>query len=229
MSLLWREVYRKLIHIILSLLLFLPFFLPLPKPLNIYNYYSLGLLAAALINSFVVKRSKLSLELDTLRRELHRFADSLGDKARMPLTILEEAINDFHKFVEKQLALLERDYEKREGYVGLLYGMIGATISLLFDPCHTFYGIVALAVIDAVASLSSLSIWRKGKTAGGELIALTLYTILLLFLGMPLLQSLILSTISTITEYFSPEDNLTVPVITTVSAMMLGFPSRCPL
>ncbi|MEZ0346007.1 MAG: hypothetical protein ABWK01_05620 [Infirmifilum sp.] len=228
MQLFWREVYRKVIHLALTALLVLPYFVTLPSPLNIYNYYSLGLLAASVINSFVVKRFKLELELNTLKGELHRFADSLGEKARMPLSIIEDAIEEFHSFIEKQLSLLERDYEKREGYVGLLYGMIGATSSLLLDPLHAFYGVTALAVVDVTASLSSLILWKRGKSLGGEIIAFGTYTLFLGLMGVPLPQGMTSALLVTLTEYFSPEDNLTVPVVATVVSSLLGLPAISP-
>jgi len=224
-----RELYRKLVHLALSFLLLYPFFFPLPSFLNVYIYYSLGLLAAALLNSIVVKRFKLESELEDFSRELHRFIDSFGERVRTPFTVLEEAIDEFHSFIEKQLSLLERDYEKREGYVGLLYGMIGAVASLLIDPCHTFYGVVALAAVDAVASISSLLLWRKGKTLGGEVIALLVYLSLLLLCGGGAMQAVATSVIVTVTEFISPEDNLTVPVVATVITAALGLPPRCPV
>ncbi|MGB9709308.1 MAG: hypothetical protein ACPLRJ_04745 [Infirmifilum uzonense] len=229
MSTTWREIYRKIVHVALSLLLFAPFYFKLPPPLNPYSYYSLGLFLAAFINSVVVKKDKLTLEINALRDELHRFADSIGDIAKMPISILEEILTDFHSFVEKQLSLLERDYEKREGYVGLLYGIIGATSSLLVDPSHAFYGIVALAVVDVLASMSSLLIWNKGKTMGGEAIAFLSFAIILMSLGVPVLQSILVSAVATLSEYFSPEDNLTVPFFTTIAAFILKLPERHPL
>ncbi len=229
MSLVRREVYRKIVHLCLSFLLIYPFILPLPDPLNIHVYYSLGLLAAAFINSVVVRRSKLRAELENFSSELHKFVDSLGEKARMPLAVIEEAIDEFHGFIEKQLSLLERDYEKREGYVGLLYGMIGAVISLLVAPCHAFYGVMALAVVDTTASISSMAVWHRGKSLGGEAVAFLVYASLLVASGSNVPQAIVTSLLAVVTEYLSPEDNLTVPVVATTTAVLLGMPSRCPL
>ncbi|QOJ79564.1 hypothetical protein IG193_03660 [Infirmifilum lucidum] len=224
-----KEIYRKIVHLGLSSLLICPFILHLPEPLDIRVYYSLGLLAAALINSAVVRRSKLRVELENFSSELHKFVDSFGEKTRMPLAVIEEAIDEFHGFIERQLSLLERDYEKREGYVGLLYGMIGAVISLLVDPCHTFYGITALAVVDTVASISSMAIWHRGKSLGGEAVAFLVYASLLVVSGSSALQAIVVSLLAVVSEYFSPEDNLTVPVVATTTAMLLGAPPHCPL
>lgn len=224
-----RELYRKIVHLSLCILLLYPFLFPLPRPLSIYTWYALGLLAAAGINSIAVKRFKLVMELETFRRELHDLLSTVDENLRKHLYILEEAIEELHRFIERQLSLLERDYERREGYVGLLYGMIGAVASVMVAPCHTFYGVAALALVDATASIASILLWKMEKTIAGEAAAFAAYTLFLLASGANPLYSVAVSFLVTTTEYFSPEDNLTVPFVGTILAAIMGFPERCPL
>uniref|UniRef100_A0A7C1T5E4 Phosphatidate cytidylyltransferase n=1 Tax=Thermofilum pendens TaxID=2269 RepID=A0A7C1T5E4_THEPE len=227
MNIVAREVYRKFVHMILSLLLMLPYFCALPQPLNIYSYYALGLFAAAALNAVAAKRMVLRRRLAAFRGDLRTHITSLGDQLRGPLKAFEEAMESILNFVEQQIELLERDYEKREGYVGLLYGMIGGVISLLLSPCHALYGLLAIAVVDPVASLSNLAMGREKSLAGDALAALA-YCLLLLGVGVPAAESMLLSLIAALAEYLSPEDNLTIPVFTTLAALALDLPARCP-
>jgi len=206
----------------------LPYFCALPQPLNIYLYYALGLLAAAALNAIAAKRVVLRRRLAVFRRDLEAHISSLGDQLRGPLKAFEEAMENIFNFVEQQIELLERDYEKREGYVGLLYGIIGGVTSLLLSPCHALYGLLAIAVVDPAASLSNLAIGREKSLAGDALAALA-YSLLLLSLSTPAVGSVVLSLVAALAEYLSPEDNLTIPVFTTLAALALGLPARCPL
>ncbi|MCC6039503.1 MAG: hypothetical protein LM565_01620 [Thermofilum sp.] len=228
MSVFTREVYRKLVHVALSLLLILPYFCALPQPLNIYSYYALGLFAAAALNAVAAKRVVLRRRLAVFRRDLEDHISSLGDQLRGPLKAFEEAMESIFNFVEQQIELLERDYEKREGYVGLLYGVIGGVTSLLLSPCHALYGLLAIAVVDPVASLSNLVMGREKSLTSDALAALT-YLLLLLGIGTPAVESVLVSLVAAMAEYFSPEDNLTIPVFTTLAALALGLPAKCPL
>jgi len=222
-----REAYRKLVHVLLALLLMLPYFCALPQHLGIFSYYALGLFAAAALNAVAAKRMVLRRRLAAFREDLESHISNLGDQLRGPLRAFEEAMESIFSFVEQQIELLERDYEKREGYVGLLYGMIGATISLMLSPCHALYGLLAMAVVDPLASLSNLAMSRE-KSLAGDVLASSVYLALLLGIGVPITEGLILSLVAALTEYLSPEDNLTIPVFATVTALALGLPAICP-
>ncbi len=224
-----RELYRKLVHLLLSLVLAVPYIFPLPPPLHIYSYYAVGLFFAALLNSIVVKRSVFLDRLAGFREVFNQQITGMRELQRKGLfKALEEAFIGLVEFVEQQVDLLERDYERREGYVGLLYGIVGAVVALLVSPCHLLYGLLALAVVDPVASLLNLLL-RARKSAVGDIAASMLYTVTLLLLGVPLAVALPMALVASLTEYVSVEDNLTIPPVTTLAALLLGAPSRCPL
>ncbi|MEM0092884.1 MAG: hypothetical protein QXT33_06375 [Thermofilum sp.] len=224
-----REVYRKAVHLLLSLILMAPFFLPLPAPLDIYSYYALGLLAAALLSSTAAKRSVFLSRLSSFRESLEQRISGIRElQKKMPLKAIEEAFIGLVEFIGQQVELLERDYERREGYVGLFYGMTGGVISLLLSPCHALYGLAALAVVDPAASLSNLLL-RRGKSFTGDLVAFGMYFAVLLSLGVPAVKCLLLSLAAVVAEYFSVEDNLTIPPVVTLAALLLGAPPFCPV
>lgn len=223
-----REVYRKVVHLLLSITLMLPFFFPLPAPLNVYSYYALGLFAAAFLSSVAAKRSVFLLRLTNFRENIeHRISGIRELQEKMPLKVIEEAFIGLIDFVGQQVELLERDYEKREGYVGLLYGMIGGVIGLLLSPCHIVYGLVALAIVDPIASVCNLLL-KRGKSLAGDLIAFGVYFAVLFSLDLPVLTCLSLALTAVAAEYLSIEDNLTIPPIVALTAALLGAPPFCP-
>ena len=87
----WNEIYRKVVHISLSLLVLLPFIVKLP--LDIYSYYGGGLFLAALINSFVVKRIQVKEDIKLLRETLDRIFSIFEKEIGEPVKLLEEGID----------------------------------------------------------------------------------------------------------------------------------------
>lgn len=224
-----REVYRKAVHFLLSLILMAPFFIPLPIPLDVYSYYAVGLFAAALLSSTAAKRSVFLTRLSNFRESLEQRISGIQELQRkVPLKAIEDAFLSLIEFIEQQVEILERDYEKREGYVGLFYGMTGGVIGLLLSPCHVVYGLLALAVVDPAASLFNLML-KRGKSFTGDLVAFGVYFAVLLLLGVPTLKCMLLALAAAVTEYFSVEDNLTLPPIVTLAALLMEAPSFCPV
>jgi len=224
-----REVYRKTVHVLLSLVLLLPFLIPMPWPLIPYNYYAAGLFLAAFLNSLVVRRVKVLGELRRARENVIDLIEKASKELRQPLLFVDQTLSRLQELIFIQISLLERDYEKREGYVGPLYGMIGVAASILVSPGTTFYGVLALATVDTVSAIHDLFLNNARKSIRGSIIALGVYFSILVLVGLPLLQSLLLSIIACVTEYVSPEDNLTVPFVTTLAALVLGMPLKPPL
>lgn len=223
-----REIYRKFVHILLSVILLVPFFANVPLPLSVYAYYAVGLFTAAFLNSIAAKRYVFLARLASFRESLEQRISGIQElQKRVPLRAIEDAFVGLIEFIGQQIELLERDYEKREGYVGLLYGMIGGTVSLLISPCHAAYGLLALAVVDPVASLSNLLL-NRGKSFLGDLLALGVYLVVLLWLRVPVTTCVLLAIAASVAEYFSVEDNLTIPPIVTLLAFILGVAPICP-
>ena len=87
---------------------------------------------------------------------------SLEHELGEPVKIFEESIEKIEKFVLTQIEFLERDYERKEGYVGLLYGMIGVSASSLLFPGHVIYGVFALLGRGRIVELTQFkSPWLK--------------------------------------------------------------------
>lgn len=229
MNLIGKELYRKSVHILLTIILLLPYLIHLPWPLTLNNYYATGLFLAAFINSLVARRGKVLGELKKFRENIEGIIEKTNKELKQPLFLVEQAVSKLQEIVSTQISMLERDYEKREGYVGLLYGMIGATLSILVSPETTVYGLLALATVDTVSALHDLFFNNGQRTLRGSFLALIVYFFILVLVGSPLLSSFLLSIIACITEYISPEDNLTVPFVTTLAALFVGMPLKSPL
>ncbi len=226
-------MYRKAVHLLLSFLVLLPFLVKLP--LGMYSYYGVGLFLAALINSFVVKRIQVKEDIKLLRETLDRLFSSFEKEIGEPVRLLEEGLDKLEKFVFSRIEYLERDYEKREGYVGLLYGMIGISASAMFFPKHVFYGLLALMIIDPVAGCVGLILNKPRKpplhgTLEGSLASFLSYVVVMVFIvRLDVVASVLVAAVSSLSELLSVEDNLTIPFMASLTAYLVGAREITPL
>lgn len=220
-----REIYRKIVHIILSIFILLPFIIEIPIPTS--SYYGLGLFLAAILNSFAVKGIQVKEDIQSLKEIMKSIFSSLEHELGEPVKIFEESIEKIEKFVLTQIEFLERDYERKEGYVGLLYGMIGVSVSSLLFPGHVIYGVFALMIVDPLSGLIGLVIGKKRTppfhgTIEGSIVSFIAYTLFLnTFLGIDLLRASFIALSACLAEILSIEDNLTIPFVASLVAYLL--------
>ncbi|MCD6348174.1 MAG: hypothetical protein J7L91_00930, partial [Candidatus Korarchaeota archaeon] len=135
-----NEILRKLIHIAFSALLLVPVMLsPFLSPVVVY--------AAALAIGGWVYSIQVKGPPQWLRA---------GMQIPQPKGV-ETVLDSFNRLVN----LVERDYERRAGWLGTLSGLIGVSSTyFLFGPLAV-YGIIALILTDGFSSIVGISI---GKT-----------------------------------------------------------------
>lgn len=220
-----REVFRKIVHVTLSILVLLPFVVKIPIPAS--AYYGLGLFVAAILNSFVAKGVQVREDIQSLKEIMENIFSTLERDLGKPVRVFEESIAKFEKFVLTQIEFLERDYEKKEGYVGLLYGMIGVSVSSLMFPGHLVYGIFALMIVDPLSSFTGLAIGKRRTppfhgTLEGSFVSFVVYTLFLnALMGVDLVKASLVALAACLAEVLSIEDNLTIPFAASLAAYLL--------
>ncbi len=203
-----NELLRKLIHILFSSVLLIPMIVG--DFLDPGLVYAVALAVGGWIYSVQVKGPPQWLRA--------------GMQIPQPRGV-EIVLDSFNRLV----SLVERDYERRAGWLGALSGLVGVTSSyFLFGPLAS-YGIFALILTDGLSSIVGISLGRirvpmadgtlEGTTAG-----LLSYLALLTFLtGDPYLSALVAVSAS-IAELYGGEDNIAVPIVSTLVAFLSGAP-----
>ncbi len=242
MSQLGYTIIRKTLHIVFSLLLLIPLFHPIQsiigrnpgidEPLIIYTVLTLG---AALVNSLQIRipnfRKTLSSRFNELRRkmlmsiELKAWSKHFESLDRA----FERMVYAFNGFIDK----IERDYEKRYGYVCITFALLSVMISYVLFSDYVFYGIITLAIVDGFSAIFTalhpkfveLKVRGRVLRPKHSLTSIVLTTILSLsiyyILCRDFIASLIMAFTALIVELLSPEDNLTLPITSSFVAWIL--------
>ncbi len=219
-------VLRKFVHMLLALLLSLPLYIrdianlliPAVLPEQINYVLSPGVIYAqlmfwaAIMNAFRVKRPIPESRLKEIRR-----------KAReLPIGKRIEEIVDA---VEKTINLMMREYEWKAGYFGLVNGTIGVATGYLLVGHHVFYGALAMATTDVYSSLIG-SIYGRHKipfsngSVEGLLAGFTSYLAVLVLFTNPA-KACLLAIAASIVELYGVEDNLSIPVVVSITSKIL--------
>ncbi len=203
-----NEILRKLIHIAFSAVLLIPLALsPLIDPAIIY---ASALALGGWIYSMQVKGPPQWLKTSM------QIPQPKG---------IEVVLDSFNHLVR----LVERDYERRAGWLGALSGLIGVSSTYFLFGLLAFYGILALILTDGVSSIVGILLGRtriplSDGTVEGTLAGfISYYAVLAYLTGAPQL-ALIIATASSIAELYGGEDNISVPVVSTLIAFLLGAP-----
>lgn len=223
-----REVLRKLVHAALSLLMVVPL-LPEYGGLPVTGFgvfdpalttYTVALVALLFATSLRVRKPELREAMLRLSREARR---SVMQHLREVVPnqelvegverALERAESGFLSVVES----VERDYERRYGYMAAICGLAGVTASyVFFGKDATLRGILALAVVDPVASVTTLYSPVKCRVlkhnALSPITSFLAYFSVLVVMGEGVAVALILGLASSAVELLSLEDNLTLPL-----------------
>lgn len=222
----YREIIRKSLHFILSLILLLPFILSYFKIVfDKAIFYSILSILTLTFNAIQIKRPLLRSEVKKFMRdsrekffvEIKNFIPVRSHVTSNVLDKIEEKIRGIEDLIDYQLSTVERDYEKRGGYVGLTYGVLGVTISYFLFNDYAFYGVISLATIDSISTLiGRLAGTHRlpfiDKTFEGSISGFVGFLTILILIGVSPLNSLVLSTLAAIVEAYAIEDNLLLPI-----------------
>ncbi len=206
---------RKAIHIAFISLLFFPYALPLVEP---RTYYAVLVVSASLLYALQVKQPQLAVKIinDILYRSeeiferLQRFAPGL-DKP-----YVKEQYEKFREEIVDMIRSVERDYERKSGYVGILLGIVGVYITnTLFGDTATLTALTSLAVYDTVSGIVGIKrgarrFPRSKATLEGSLAgAIANTAVLAPFLG-PI--AIPISVAAMLAEAYGVEDNMSIPL-----------------
>ncbi|MEM2350933.1 MAG: hypothetical protein QXT26_00820 [Thermoproteota archaeon] len=226
---------RKSIHLILSLILLLPFVLSYFQVyIDATVFYSILSILALILNAAQIKRPLLRSEVKNLMRrsrekffkDIKGFLPLRSQVTSLILDRIDEKIREVEELIDSQLSAIERDYEKRGGYVGLTYGVLGVTISYFLFRNHALYGVVSMATVDLLSTIvGGLAGVHKlpftDKTFEGSVSGATLFFIVLFMIGIPLLNAFILAILAAIVEAYAIEDNLLLPISVSFAATFI--------
>jgi dolichol kinase len=234
-------ILRKIFHIIFSLLLIVPFttlyrqfilglapWVPEPTLLT----FTILLFVASILNSIQIRMPDLRerflrITIDFRNKVVEGL--QINGRGKPYVEIVDNFLKTMIRYEEKLLELIsivERDYEVKYGYVCITFGLLSVTMSYVFFKNFAIYGILALAIVDTVSSITTYFTPRRRKVYKHSdisiAITLAVFTLILYLLTMDLAKSLAISIASVVVELISPEDNLTLPIITSLIAYILN-------
>lgn len=235
-----REIFRKILHLVLALLMavpLIPYYNQIFTDIGFsYNAtlltYALITFACAFVNSLQIRAPSIytvSLKmLKDFRKKVVEYISSMGvENVSDILRSIDSAFDRHEERFTEFIASVEREYERRYGYIGITFTSTSITLSyVLFGSLPTLYGILALAVVDSTTAIATLLTEKKCRkilkhTIISILIAFAIYTTICFLVNNNIAVSLAIASTAIITELLSPEDNLTIPIITALLASLL--------
>ncbi|WP_188602690.1 phosphatidate cytidylyltransferase [Vulcanisaeta souniana] len=225
---------RKLIHVVLSVFLIIPFIMNL----GIYGisttlYFTLITLIVSVIYVIQVKRPIITImlldALTSARRSILQQITKSPISSAIPLDTLDDSLMKLEKTVKELLDSVERDYERRGGYLGILMGAIGVLISQLLTGNYVIYGIISVIIYDTMSALGGTLLGRvklpfSNATMEGALVGMASLAIVLFILTNQLIGPLAITVVAALAEAYGMEDNLAIPVTTSLIALVLKLP-----
>ncbi|RLG53250.1 MAG: hypothetical protein DRO00_04460 [Thermoproteota archaeon] len=223
----YGDVLRKVVHFLLIVALAMPLYWkeivqtifqkPYPPTLEAFAdpgvIYATVVIGAAFMNAFRIRspipREKL-LEFRKKAAEIGPF----GKKIEELLETMDSLINT-----------MQREYERRAGYLGLVYGTIGVFTAYTLFGYEVIYGIAAMATTDIFSSLIGMAFGRRkipfsNGTLEGTLAGFFSFFIPLLFVE-PIGRALVLALSASFAEAYGVEDNLSIPVFVSFISWLL--------
>jgi len=223
----YGDVLRKVVHFLLIVALAMPLYWkeivetifqkPYPPTLEAFAdpgvIYAAIVIGAAFMNAFRIRnpipREKL-LEFRKKAAEIGPF----GKKIEELLETMDSLINT-----------MQREYERRAGYLGLVYGTIGVFTAYTLFGHEVIYGIAAMATTDIFSSLIGMAFGKRkipfsNGTLEGVLAGFFSFFIPLLFVE-SFRRALILALSASFAEVYGVEDNLSIPVFVSFVSWLL--------
>jgi len=201
------EIERKFVHMALSALMFAPFYLSSLIKYDPAGAYGLIIIAAAWI--YAARAKGIPKELGQMIR-------------RVRIEGVDRLASQFAASVER----LERDYERRAGWIGLLTGVIGIGGSyIVFKSCF-IAGVLAMILVDGISAIAGISFGRRRiplskGTVEGTLAGFLSYFIALVLILDPV-RSAIIALLTSIAELYGIEDNISVPMVSSFLFYLLS-------
>uniref|UniRef100_A0A7J3JPQ9 Phosphatidate cytidylyltransferase n=1 Tax=Ignisphaera aggregans TaxID=334771 RepID=A0A7J3JPQ9_9CREN len=231
-----REILRKMIHLMFALALAIPLtpfyrqiFLDIGFPYDATVFtYALLTFISAFINSLQIRVPSIyAASLKMLRDFRKKVIEYISENIKVEniSDILRDIDGAFDKHEEKFtefITSVEREYERKYGYIGMTFGIVSITLAYtLFGSLPTLYGILALVVVDPITAIVTLLTVERFKkiskhTIPSIIAAFTAYTITCFLIDNNITTAISISLIAVLIELFSPEDNLTLPLIVAV-------------
>ncbi|MGC9069137.1 MAG: hypothetical protein ACP5IZ_09225 [Thermoprotei archaeon] len=201
------EILRKLIHMLFSIIMYLPIYIAHIINVNPVQFYGFIIAFATWVYALKVKGPPPGINIDEIMRKVRDTSEQFK--------IIEKAISS----IEQVISDVEREYEKRAGWIGLLAGAIGISVSyILFNDIFVI-GVLALAVLDGIAAIAGITLGKiripySHGTVEGTIAGALSYFLVLLFFMKPV-SALMTTLTATIAELYGVEDNITVPISAT--------------
>ena len=228
-------LYRKLIHLLLSILLIAPLVVGL-KESYIEIYYTILLIGSSFLYIYQVKKPLISVVIrstledarNNVKLSIMKVAEMLNMTSVKELLVSMDRLEyTFSEFVKS----IERDYEKKWGYLGVLMGMVGVYISYVMVNTYAYYGVLALMFYDTFSALFGSLIGRtrmpySSTTIEGIVMGALVFSLVVgLLIGLSYLTWLyIIGLALGVAESYSGEDNLTIPIVASLLTYFLRFP-----
>ena len=228
-------LYRKLIHLLLSILLIVPLVVGLEEP-YIEIYYTVLLIGSSFLYIYQVKKPLISVVIrstledarNNVRLNILRVAEMLNMTTVKELLVSMDKLEyTFSEFIKS----VERDYERKWGYLGVLMGMVGVYASYVMVNTYAYYGVLALMFYDTFSALFGSLIGRtrmpySNTTIEGIVMGALVFSLVVgILVGLNYLTWLYLvGIVLGVVESYSGEDNLAIPVTASILAYLLRFP-----
>lgn len=118
------------------------------------------------------------------------------------------------------------------GYLGVLMGSVGGVYaSYTAFGQLAVYGILALIFYDTFSALIGTAFgkhklpYTSSTVEGGAIGGLLVYAAVLSIFNFNILDLIVLGIVAVLSEAYGVEDNLTIPIFTSLAAFLLGMPT----
>ncbi len=216
---------RKLFHMLFVSFMLVPFLVELKVGdyvVSYVQYFSILLGFAVVVNVTVVRMPEIRDEIIRQSRLFRKqFTEIMA--ASKPTRGMAELIEKFNEHLTKfedmlirEISLIERDYEKRGGYIGMVAGAASVLIVASFLPEFLLPSILTLFTIDVVSAIVGAVFGRvflPYSTSTLEGCIFGALSFLPVALGyMDLLTAVFVSLALAFVEAYSIEDNFFLPI-----------------
>ncbi|NPB00525.1 MAG: phosphatidate cytidylyltransferase [Crenarchaeota archaeon] len=226
-------IVRKTIHAVFSSLLLLPiivhWYLNMVRPEVCYVIVTF---IACMIYVIYFKRTiifeAVRSQLEILARTFSKIIPQLANQPiQNMINQLQASFQKFEMKMRELLDIAQRDYERRYSFVGILMGSIGVLCSYVLFHTYAIYGILGLAVYDTVSALAGATYGKHRLpfsmvTLEGCLTGIVVYYTVLIMISARPITCLIVSIVAALAEAYGVEDNLSIPIFTSLAAYLLS-------
>jgi len=216
---------RKLFHMLFVSLMLVPFLIELKigeYMISYVQYFSILLGFAVAVNVTLVRmpeiRDEIIRQSRLFRKQFTEIIAAFKPTRGMAELIekFDESLTRFEDMLVREISLLERDYEKRGGYIGMVAGAASTLIVASFLPEFLLPSILTLFTIDVVSAIVGAVFGRlflpySTSTLEGCIFgAIAFLPVALNYMGM--WNAVFISFTLAFVEAYSIEDNFFLPI-----------------